>query len=553
MPAKEAKGIVKPAGSQKSPVFEPGIGRGLGTPRHQENGSRAPARWAGRQPDGTICVEPMEGPRPDLFASRRAGVLLHLTSLPGPFDYGVLGPDTHKFVDFLSEAGFSIWQTLPIGAVSGTTLSPYALCSANAGNHRLLTLDLPETTPWRLTGTELGEGRCWSTRRWLLDRLWHRFRRGASDEDRQALEAFVRRERHWLVPFALFEALKAAHEGRPWWEWPESLRRREPEAVASARNLHRDRVHQTMFEQYLFDQQWRELKLYANTRGVYLFGDLPVYANLDSVDVWWKRELFQVDDLGAAAVVSGVPPDYFSADGQLWGHPIYDWERMRADGYVWWVKRIRRQLERFDLLRIDHFRAFESYWEVPGDAPTARTGRWMGGPGDALLEALAQDSQLGGLVAEDLGMITPQVRELRDRFHLPGMLVLQFAFDGSADNPFLPQNHVRNAVVYTGTHDNDTTVGWYRSLEPGTRRRVDAALAPDPAPMPDALIEAALSSPAQLAILPMQDLLGLGSEDRMNTPGTTDGNWTWRFDWRDLPGDLAGRCLGRLQASGRLQ
>lgn len=493
----------------------------------------------------------MEGPRPDLFASRRAGVLLHLTSLPGPFDHGVLGPDAHRFIEFLCQGGFSIWQTLPIGAVSGTTLSPYALCSADAGNHRLLNLDLAEDIPWRLTQTELEGARCWSTRRWLLDRLWHRFRHGASAQDRQDLRAFVRRERRWLVPFALFEALKTAHEGRPWWEWPASLRGRNPGAVASARHLHRDRVHQTMFEQYLFERQWGELKRAANARGVYLFGDLPVYVNLDSVDVWWRREFFQVDDLGYAAVVSGVPPDYFSADGQLWGHPIYDWERMRADGFAWWTMRIQRQLQRFDLLRIDHFRAFESYWEVPGDAPTARTGRWMAGPGDALLETLARASQLGGLVAEDLGMITPQVRELRDRFHLPGMLVLQFAFDGSPDNPFLPENHVRNAVVYTGTHDNDTTLGWYRSLEPGARERVDAALAGNSASMPDALVRAALASRAQLAIVPMQDLLGLGSKDRMNTPGTIDGNWTWRFDWRDLPADLAARCLGWLQATGR--
>jgi 4-alpha-glucanotransferase len=312
-------------------------------------------------------------------------------------------------------------------------------------------------------------------------------------------------------------------------------------------------MHRTIFEQFLFEEQWSDLKKYANARGVCLFGDLPVYVDMDSVEVWWRRDLFQVDACGRARGVSGVPPDYFSEDGQLWGHPIYDWDRMRASGFRWWVDRIRRQLRRFDLLRVDHFRAFEAYWEVPGDAETARVGEWKPGPGAPLLEALGEASTLGALVAEDLGLITAPVRELRDRFGLPGMLVLQFAFDGSPDNPFLPKNHVAHAVVYTGTHDNDTTLGWYRSLSPDLRRRVDQTLAAETPQMPDALIEAACRSIARMAVVPMQDLLRSDSIHRMNTPGTTRGNWGWRFRWEEMDADLATRCRRLLEQTRRIR
>lgn len=493
----------------------------------------------------------MQPPRPDLFADRRAGVLLHITSLPGPFDGGVLGADARRFVDFLVDAGFSVWQTLPLGPVEASTLSPYTVRSSEAGNPRLLDLDLPDDVKWRLTPTELEEASGWGTRRWLLGRLSRRFARLASPGERRDFSTFVWKERHWLLPFSLFQALKTTYDERPWWEWPEPLRVRDPEAMRAARTAHRNQMRQTLFEQYLFDRQWSDLKRYANEGGVYMFGDLPVYVDLDSVEVWWRRELFQVDDAGRAAVVSGVPPDYFSENGQLWGHPIYDWERMHADGFRWWRARIGRQLARFDLLRIDHFRAIESYWEVPGGSESARVGRWMPGPGAGLLEALAESSGIGGLVAEDLGMITPAVRELRERFRMPGMLVLQFAFDGSEENPFLPENHTRNAVVYTGTHDNDTTLGWYRSLEPPVRERVDRALSARPCEMPDALVRAACSSPAQLAIVPLQDLLRLGSQDRMNTPGTVTGNWRWRFSWDDIPEELTGCCHRLVLDSGR--
>jgi 4-alpha-glucanotransferase len=305
------------------------------------------------------------------------------------------------------------------------------------------------------------------------------------------------------------------------------------------------------FEQYLFRSQWNSLKRYANRRGVALFGDMPFYVDMNSVDVWWRRDLFQIDENGNASVVAGVPPDYFSQDGQLWGNPIYDWDRMRAEGYQWWRDRLGHQLRQFDMVRIDHFRAIESYWAIPGDATSAREGEWRQGPGDGLLEAVGDEVPLDAVVAEDLGIITPEVRELRDRFGLAGMLVLQFAFDGSADNPFLPVNHIENAVVYTGTHDNDTTLGWYASLDDNTRRYMREVLGDTHAPMPDGLIQAALASPARLAMLPMQDLLGLDSSARMNSPGTASGNWTWRFGWDQVPAGLGADYLARLATTRR--
>ena len=489
--------------------------------------------------------------RVNLFDRRRAGILLHVTSLPGPSDGGVLGEDALKFIDLLEESGFSIWQMLPLGPVD-STLSPYSVRSGDAGNPRLIDLDPPRPPEWWLTRAETESANAWETRRPLLRELWNRFCRLAPEWDKDRFLTFVRRERAWLQPFALYEALRSRHGRRPWWKWPEPLRARDPEAIGRARRDERRRIRQTMFEQYLFHEQWHELKDYANRRGVYLFGDMPVYVDPDSVEVWWRRELFQVDLEGRAAFVSGVPPDYFSEDGQLWGHPIYDWNRLRSEGYRWWINRCRQQLNRFDLLRIDHFRAFDSYWEIPADATSARNGRWVPGPGGPLLEALAEHSMIGSLVAEDLGVVTPSVRKLRDDFHLPGMLVLQFAFDGSDDNPFLRENHTPNAVVYTGTHDNDTTVGWSRSLPTDARHSVCRRLGVAPDRIPETLIDHAYRSPAQLAVLPMQDLLGLGSEHRMNTPGTTEGNWAWRFRWEELPVILPENCRRALRESGRL-
>lgn len=466
---------------------------------------------------------------------RRAGVLLHPTSLPGAQPQGVIGDDARRFIDLLVAGGFTIWQTLPLGPVD-QSLSPYNIKSVHAGNPRLIDTSDLQAQGW--LDTELPEGDL-STQ---LAFAYRSFRRQATPAQRTAFSNFVQEQRSWLLPYALFEHYRRCFGQRPWWEWPAAMRNREPAMLTATLAEARDSLRSIAFEQYLFDRQWQQLRDYAHERGVCLFGDLPFYVDLDSVEVWWQRKLFRLDSDGRPEVVAGVPPDYFNADGQLWGNPLYDWEAMRADGFRWWIARVRGQLRYFDLLRLDHFRALESYWEVRAGAASAREGCWRQAPGAQLLAAI--EAQLGEvpLVAEDLGIITQKVRDLRDEFNLPGMLVLQFAFDGSPQNPYLPANHVEHAVVYTGTHDNDTTIGWYEKLDAGTRARVDACLACTPGDMPAALIRAAYASPARLAIIPMQDLLGLGTEARMNVPGTAEGNWRWRFRWDQLDAGLAERC-----------
>jgi 4-alpha-glucanotransferase len=476
------------------------------------------------------------------FAARRAGVLLHPTSLPGPGTRGTFGADARRFVDWLVAGGFGVWQTLPLG-VTDAYGSPYALRSAYAGDPRFI--DAP--TLVELTALPVG-----------LDASGDRAERYSSfaalatDEQERAFARFMRQHRRWLLPYALFELLSARFSAAPWWQWPAAYRDRNPRALRECLAAHRKPLHALVFEQYLFELQWAALKRYANARGVRLFGDLPFYMDRNSVDVWWRPGWFALEADGEPLAVAGVPPDYFNADGQLWGNPLYDWDAMERTGFRWWLDRIGAQLTRFDLLRIDHFRALESYWAIPAGAPTARLGEWRHGRGDALLTTLRARLGAIALVAEDLGLITDEVRALRDRFELPGMVVLQFAFDGSSDNPHLPEYHQENAVVYTGTHDNDTTVGWYSSLDARARDVVHAKLGVGPAPaVPDFLIDAAYASNAALAILPLQDLLALDSTARMNTPGTAAGNWRWRFAWPDIPTSLAAACRARALRSGR--
>jgi len=440
-------------------------------------------------------------------------VLLHPSSLPGPDRCGVLGDDARRFIDLIAAAGFSIWQVLPLGPVDASR-SPYLLKSANAGN--------PE----------------------LIDRA--RFSAPTAD----GLRHFCDANRGWLNPYVLFMALRQRYADAPWWEWPAELRNLEPDAIAAARAELREPIRGVIFEQFLFDLQWSDLRRYAQERGVQIVGDLPFYVDYDSVEVWWHRSLFKLDANDRPEVVAGVPPDYFSEDGQRWGNPVYDWDVMRTDGFRWWCERIAHQLLRFDAIRLDHFRALESCWEIPADSPTAREGTWVPVPGDELLAILSARFPELPLFAEDLGTITPEVHALREKFGLPGMLVLQFGFDGMADNPYLPANHSPRSVVYTGTHDNDTTRGWYDSLDESTRAIVRANVDNADA-MPDALIRAAYASPAQLAVMPMQDLLGLGSEARMNVPGTESGNWEWRFDWAEVPEDFADRYGALASASDR--
>jgi 4-alpha-glucanotransferase len=465
-----------------------------------------------------------------LLAARRAGVLLHPTCLPGPDARGTLGAEARRFVDWLQAGAFTVWQTLPLG-VTDAYGSPYALRSAYAGDPRFIDaadLGAVAELPRRIDAAGDRAARYAS------------FTAHATREQERAFAQFVRAHRRWLEPYAMFELLAGRFDQAPWWQWPEPYRHRDAAALRECRAAQREPLRALVFEQYLFELQWAALKRYANERGVHLFGDLPFYVDRNSVDVWWEPHLFALDASGEPTAVAGVPPDYFNDEGQLWGNPLYDWDAMERDGFRWWLDRFGTQLARFDLLRIDHFRALESYWAVPAGASTARLGTWRRGRGDALLAALR--AQLGEipLVAEDLGIITDEVRALRDRFDLPGMVVLHFAFDGSPDNPYLPAKHRHNAVVYTGTHDNDTTVGWYASLDPRARDVVHHTLGVGSTPpVPDFLIDAAYASNAALAILPMQDLLARDSGARMNTPGTVVGNWRWRFAWPDVPSSLA--------------
>jgi 4-alpha-glucanotransferase len=477
------------------------------------------------------------------LSSRRAGVLLHLTSLPGQGAQGTLGAEAQRFVDWLEAGGFGVWQTLPLGPVDSYG-SPYCLRSAYAGDARLIDRGVLDEIAELPTGLDVPGGR---------DAIFAAFDAAATPAQRAGFAAFVRRERRWLRAYGCFELCSARCDGLPWWLWPAPYRDRDRRALRALRRERRPEWRALLFEQYLFDLEWTALKRYANERGVLLFGDLPFYVDRNSVEVWSEPALFALDDEGSPLAVAGVPPDYFNADGQLWGNPLYDWDAMERNGFRWWLDRFRAQLDRFDLVRIDHFRALESYWEVPADATTARIGRWRPGRGDALFAAMRAEFGELPLVAEDLGIITNDVRALRDRFDLPGMVVLQFAFDGSPDNPHLPQNHRQRVVAYTGTHDNDTTVGWYGGLDAGARATVERLLGIGHEPkVPEFLIEAAYGSRAVLAVIPMQDLLALDSTSRMNTPGTAAGNWQWRFEWRQVPGRLAGECRERAARHARL-
>ena len=448
--------------------------------------------------DSGATVPAGSGTRLPVLDRRRAGVLLHLSAL-GP---GALGDPAHRFVDWLASAGFSVWQILPVGP-TGADGSPYWVGSDCAGNDAFI-------DPSRLPPAH---GPRW--------------------------ESFLRSSADWLDDYALHAVLRAQHRGAPWQDWPAALRDREALALRRAREAHEAAIQSVRRSQFAFHEQWRALRAHAHGRGVRLFGDVPIYVAPDSVETWAHRDQFLLDAAGRAMLVAGVPPDYFAADGQLWGNPLYDWARMARDSFAHWRRRIRHQLERFDLLRIDHFRGLESHWAVPAAASTAREGAWLPTPGDALLQALSQDAPDLPVVAEDLGEITAEVDALRRRFALPGMHVLQFAFDGNPDNPHLPHRHAPDGVVYTGTHDNDTLRGWLTGLDDATRERAQFYLRAPSSEVPTALHRAALGSVGRLAVLPVQDLLELGSEARFNTPGTTTGNWAWQLPANALDAGLA--------------
>lgn len=483
------------------------------------------------------------------FATRRAGILLHPTSLPGSAA-GALGAEACRFMDFLAVAGVSVWQMLPLGPTHAD-LSPYQCTSVHAGNPRLICLHWLAARGWL---EHLPAPRVEPPPEWHAEQLRAAhagFRKRAPAEDHGAFEAFSERHRAWLDDFALYEALRGEHGRRGWSDWPAPLRDRDPDAIAAARTRLARIIAQVRFEQFVFFSQWHELRDYAARRGILLFGDMPIFVAYDSAEVWARREYFRVDAEGRLEVVAGVPPDYFSATGQRWGNPHYRWDRIEQDGFRWWIERMGTQRELFDLIRIDHFRGFEAHWEIPAHAETAVDGQWVKGPGERLFQALLDAFHDLPLVAEDLGIITAEVDALRMRFGLPGMKILQFAFGGAADNPYLPHNHERLSVVYTGTHDNDTSLGWYAALDQATRAHLHEYLGHPPEPMPWPLIRAALASVAALTVVPLQDVLSLGSEHRMNTPGVTEGNWRWRFRWDQLPQELAERLHGLAALYGR--
>ncbi|NWF37072.1 4-alpha-glucanotransferase [Mariprofundus sp. KV] len=474
---------------------------------------------------------------------RRSAVLLHITSLPGPFHKGVLGAEAREFIDRIDEAGFTVWQFLPLGPTHGHG-SPYESLSSFAGNPEFIDLREGLAHGW-LDDETLQKCRTAkrhaAARNIASPRFWQQV---AQDEQLAAsLQEFRHAHSYWLEDYALFSALKARFKDLAWWQWPQPLRDRDTDAMAQAKDENMALIEQVIFEQYLFDRQWHELKAYAESKAVQLFGDLPIYVAHDSADVWSHRDDFTLNSKGLCTEVAGVPPDYFSATGQRWGNPLYHWEPREREGFSWWTARVRQQLERMHMMRIDHFRALEAFWVIPAESEDGIIGEWRKAPGDALLQTLQEKLGKLPLIAEDLGIITDEVTALRQKFGLPGMKILQFAFGGDADNPYLPKNHELNSVVYTGTHDNDTTMGWFKGADKATRKRVlaelDNAKAED---MPWALIECALASVAKLAVIPMQDLLELGSEAKFNTPGTLDNNWAWRM--QEMP--KAGCCCWRM-------
>jgi 4-alpha-glucanotransferase len=481
-------------------------------------------------------------------------VLLHPTSLPGDLDTGDLGPSAYQFVDLLAVSGCTVWQMLPVNPTHGN-LSPYACQSIHAGNVRLISLQVLEAEGWLEKDDDVGAHlAAQGPSAYRCSRLAQArvgFLAVASPMDRTAYEEFKAKGAYWLENYALFQALQEEYVGAPWWEWPPALRDREPRALEDARIRLAEAMEQHRFEQFVFFRQWRALKRYANDRGILLFGDMPIFVAENSTAVWARRHYFRLNDVGRPLVVAGVPPDYFSATGQRWGNPLYDWDRMRQDDFWWWRERVKNHLILFDLVRIDHFRGFEAHWEICGTEETALKGQWVKAPGLELFTTLQNAFDPLRLVAEDLGTITPEVTALRDRFKFPGMKVLQFAFDGNPDNPYLPHNHVPNSVVYTGTHDNNTTLGWYQELSGKERSYFLDYLGDQAAEIPWAMVRTALMSVAKLAILPMQDVLGLDADGRMNTPGVDEGNWRWRFSWQEIPADLTSRMHHVIRLYGR--
>jgi 4-alpha-glucanotransferase len=502
---------------------------------------------------------------------RRSGILLHPTSLPGPYGIGELGAEALRFVEFLAETRQGVWQVLPLGP-TGYGDSPYQCFSAFAGNPLLISLD-ELAREGLLSGDELARapafpedpidfGEVIAFKHTLLQKAYERFQGGAGPATRDAFDAFRQQQASWLPDYALYTTLKEDHDRRAWTTWEAELRDRRPAALDRVRKDRADEIRARELWQFLFARQWGAVHQACRARDIRIMGDIPIFVAHDSADVWAHPELFQLEADGRPSVVAGVPPDYFSATGQLWGNPLYRWEVMERTGFTWWIERFRHTLRQMDLVRLDHFRGFESYWEIPGGAETAIGGRWVKGPGAALFIALRD--ALGDLpiVAENLGVITPEVEALRREFGFPGMAILQFAWGTDPQgSTFVPHNLTRDVVDYSGTHDNDTTVGWWTAGVGDTTRTpaeveqehdyVRRYLRTDGSEIHWDFIRAVLGSVADLAIVPLQDVLGLGSEARMNLPGRPGGNWRWRFREGALAPTLRGRLKELTELFGR--
>lgn len=491
--------------------------------------------------------------------SRRGGIICHPTSFPGPDGIGDLGEAAFRFVEWLARGSLADWQILPLGPV-GPGNSPYASPSAFAGNDLLISI------PW-LVGDGLLPTQSQAempaessahvdfdavrARKWpLLRTAYRNFQRGAAPHLRVGLAEYENAQRGWLENYALFMAMRDAFGG-PWNTWPREIALRDPSALLEATIRHADDMGFYSFTQFLFDHQWAELHRYANQHNIEIIGDLPIFVAYDSADVWANQALFRLDPSGSPLDVAGVPPDAFTADGQFWGNPVYDWDPHAASGFAWWTERVRASFRRVDVLRIDHFRAFAGGWVIPATAHTAAQGHWEAGPGASIFAAMSE--ALGPLqfIVEDLGIITPDVVALREELGYPGMKVLQFAFDSGPSNAYLPHNYDPNTVVYTGTHDNQTSIGWFKSLREGTRASVQRYLARDGSDIAWDLIRAAWSSVANRALAPLQDVMRLDDDARMNTPGSASGNWTWRYAPHQLHEGLADSLRETTETYGR--
>lgn len=486
--------------------------------------------------------------------TRASGILLHITSLPGDYGIGDFGKSAYDFIDFLSDTGQQIWQILPLGP-TGYGNSPYSCTSTFAGNSLMIAIDkllddnlitqhdIPQKIVFPDKHVDYNNVAIFKNQ--IILKAFKRFREQYNKDIKDAYNKFLKQNSAWLETYALYAALREHNNFIPWNKWSEDIKKRNPAAIQIWTQKLINQINYHKFVQFLFFRQWSQLREYCRKKGISIIGDMPFYMSLDSDAVWFHPDIFILDKEFNPVAVAGVPPDYFSSTGQLWGNPIYNWKTIKRSGYKWWIDRFRFLFTLVDIVRIDHFRAFENYWEIPSNATTAASGQWRKGPGVELFNVIKKRLGTLAIIAEDLGIITPEVISLRDRLGFPGMRVLQFAFgDDSKTNPHKPYNFINNCIAYTGTHDNDTTIGWFNNVNNNTtlnadetaeeRQRALKYLGTDGSEIHKDFIRLCLSSVADIAIIPMQDILGLGSESRMNTPSKQAGNWEWRFTFNEL-------------------